>query len=73
VIKEPHCHILSDEPPEYVEERGEQGFDGRRDWGDAMSVGAGDDAIQVNGAVVQPANIFQCGIVRFRARERPSE
>jgi hypothetical protein len=73
VIKESHRHILSDEPSEYFDERGEQRFDRCRDCSDAVRLHTRDHAVQVKAAFVESANVFQRRVVCFRARERPGE
>jgi hypothetical protein len=73
VIKESYRHILSDESAEYVDDRPEQGFDRRGDGNDAVRLDARDHAIQVNAAVVQPANVLQRRMVGLCAREGPNE
>ena len=72
-IDESYRHVLSDEPTEYLDQRGEERFDRRGDGSDAVRLDTRDHAVQVNHAVVDPANVLQRRMVRFRASERPSE
>jgi hypothetical protein len=73
MIDESYRHVLSDEPAEYPDERREQRFDRRGDCRDAVRLDAREHAIQVNVVFVEPANVLQRGMVRFRTRERPRE
>src|SRR5690348_12913404 len=73
MINEPNRHVLSDEPAEYLDERREQRFGGRRDCRDAVRLDVREHAIQVNAAAVHAAKVRQRGMINFGARERPQE
>jgi hypothetical protein len=73
VLDDSYRHVLSNEPTEYVDERGEQRFNARCHGGDAVRLDTRDHSVQLDAAVAGPADPRQYWMLRFRASERSSE